>query len=351
MKLIVLFSFVFVSNLFYGQKLTQQQYVDKFSAIAMREQKRSGVPAAITLAQGVLESESGNSYLAKSGHNHFGIKCKTEWTGEKIYKDDDERNECFRKYNNDEESYVDHSDFLKNRPYYKECFTIDVKDYKAWATCLKKCGYATEKNYASSLTTLIEKLQLQQYTLKALEGGDKADVLIKNNDDKEISAKQIKDEAIKDSNEGIVIQEASLPSTAEVKNTKVGTYGKIIKINKCKAIMAYKNTPLLLIAQQQEIGLAKLKAYNDLENTDVVPEDQPIFLQPKRKYGANNTYTITKPESLQYISQKEGIQLASLLQLNNLTPTAQLKKGVVLNLDNPAVKKSFKEKVNRLFGK
>jgi flagellum-specific peptidoglycan hydrolase FlgJ len=152
-----------------AQKLTQQQYIDSFKAVAISEMIRSGVPAAITLAQGILESESGNSELAIKANNHFGIKCKEEWSGEKMYHDDDERGECFRKYKTVQESYIDHSNFLKYRPYYTSLFKLDPSDYKSWAIGLRDAGYATSRSYASQLIEIIERFNLNQYSLQALQ--------------------------------------------------------------------------------------------------------------------------------------------------------------------------------------
>jgi flagellum-specific peptidoglycan hydrolase FlgJ len=130
----------------------------------MEEMARTGVPAAITLAQGILESGCGESELAKTSNNHFGIKCKDEWTGPKVYHDDDQKQECFRVYATPEDSYHDHSDFLKNRPYYTNLFKLKPTDYRDWAYGLQKDGYALEKDYAQKLINLIEAYHLEMYS-------------------------------------------------------------------------------------------------------------------------------------------------------------------------------------------
>jgi len=148
-------------------------YINKYKNIAMVEMVRTGVPAAITLAQGILESGCGESELAKKSNNHFGIKCKNEWTGAKVYHDDDERQECFRVYATPEDSYRDHSDFLKNRPYYTNLFKLKPTDYKAWAHGLQKDGYAIEKDYPQNLIRIIKMYNLEIYSdmvLKNKEG-------------------------------------------------------------------------------------------------------------------------------------------------------------------------------------
>lgn len=357
----------------YAQKMTQTQYVEKFKNTAIREQRRSGVPAAITLAQGVLESESGNSYLAIEGRNHFGIKCKNEWTGGKLYKDDDERHECFRQYKTDDESYIDHSNFLKYRPYYVECFKIDVKDYAAWAKCLKKCGYATERNYPEMLTELIEKLKLQQYTLLALDAKYNAEgdniTIDKPVDKPENEAPKMSTVMPPPPNDVVpkttpsvneVQPKAVMATTIDAPETgttlnegakKMGTYGRTIEINNVKAIMVYKETPLLTIAKKYNIPLAKLKTYNDLQTSDVVPNDQPVFLAPKKSWGSVDSYIYKSGETLYMISQQFGISLKSLMTLNNIKFGDTIPVGKLLKLSNTKAKNSFKEKVNRLLGK
>ena len=140
-----------------------EAYIQKYCNIAMREMNDYGIPASITLAQGILESAAGTSRLAVQANNHFGIKCHNDWSGEKIYHDDDKRNECFRKYERAEESFIDHSQFLKDRPRYSFLFELDKTDYKAWAKGLKQAGYATDPNYPNRLITLIEKYELYKY--------------------------------------------------------------------------------------------------------------------------------------------------------------------------------------------
>jgi flagellum-specific peptidoglycan hydrolase FlgJ len=146
-----------------------QTYINNYKDLAIAEMLRSGIPASITLAQGIYESTAGTSELVLSSNNHFGIKCNNTWTGESVKHDDDLRNECFRKYPCAEDSYKDHSDFLRYRPRYAFLFNIDPTDYKGWAKGLKKAGYATSPKYPQSLIKLIEDYNLQEYTLQALQ--------------------------------------------------------------------------------------------------------------------------------------------------------------------------------------
>src|SRR5215203_1918552 len=149
-------------------------YVSKFKDIAIEEMKRTGVPAAITLAQGIHETSAGQSILVIKSNNHFGIKCKSEWTGPSVSHDDDARGECFRKYSSPYDSYRDHSDFLASRSHYASLFRLDPTDYEAWAKGLKKAGYATNPKYPQILIKLINDYDLQDYTLIAM--GSKPDM-------------------------------------------------------------------------------------------------------------------------------------------------------------------------------
>ncbi len=144
-------------------------YIAQYKTIAMKEMKRSGVPASITLAQAIVESNSGESNLAKNHNNHFGIKCKSDWTGAKTYQDDDAKQECFRAYDNAEVSFKDHSNFLKNRPNYVDLFLLDPVDDTAWAYGLKKAGYATATDYPKKLLKIIDDYELAQYNFPELE--------------------------------------------------------------------------------------------------------------------------------------------------------------------------------------
>lgn len=149
-------------------KNTVEDYINLYSNAAMQSMKTYGIPASIKLAQGILESGSGNGTLCRTANNHFGIKCKEEWTGETVSHTDDAPNECFRKYRSAMESYNDHSEFLANRVYYKDLFTLDKSDYAAWAKGLKKAGYATDPRYPQKLIDIIERYKLYEFDQKVL---------------------------------------------------------------------------------------------------------------------------------------------------------------------------------------
>jgi flagellum-specific peptidoglycan hydrolase FlgJ len=166
---------------------TSVEYIERYKDIAIEEMLKNGIPASITLAQGLLESASGNSTLATEANNHFGIKCNSGWTGPTTYKDDDAAGECFRVYENAEQSYRDHSEFLK-RARYVSLFQLDRNDYQGWAQGLKKAGYATNPRYAELLIDLIERYDLTQY--------DRAEknVLAQVNREEKVIAEIIKEE-------------------------------------------------------------------------------------------------------------------------------------------------------------
>src|SRR6266536_5606839 len=177
---------LFLAGSFSGTAQTNNavtQYINTYKVLAIHEEIRTGVPAAITLAQGILESEAGQSELSLASNNHFGIKCKSDWTGATVYHDDDTKGECFRSYASVEDSYRDHSDFLKSRPNYAFLFNLDPTDYSSWAYGLKRANYATNPAYASLIIKIINDNNLQDYTLIALErikNGAQPDYAINN---------------------------------------------------------------------------------------------------------------------------------------------------------------------------
>jgi len=168
MRFLITISLIFVFNFNINAQRNNknpniESYIEQYKDIAVKEMLTHGIPASITLAQGILESSYGSSYLAQNSKNHFGIKCKTEWTGLRFYKIDEEGKSCYRKYTSVFESYEDHSLFLKSKPWYKPLFKLEVTDYKAWAYGLKKAGYATNPNYPSMLISIIKRYELHKY--------------------------------------------------------------------------------------------------------------------------------------------------------------------------------------------
>ena len=295
-----------------------RQYIDTYKEIAMEEMKRTGVPAAITLAQGIHETGAGQSVLVKKSNNHFGIKCKTGWLGESVYHDDDARGECFRKYSDPADSYKDHSDFLKTRSHYAFLFTLDPMDYEGWAWGLKKAGYATNPKYPQILIKLIDQYQLQDYTLF---------VLGKKEAPAEMWASVNTTEA------GATAQSSNTGATAA---PSVAYPQGVFKINETEAVYVTKGTPYLVVAEQHRISLARLFEFNDLSPAEVAPADGLLFLHRKRKRGVNETYITTGQETMHQIAQAEGLRLESLLQYNFLKTGMQPAPGSVLYLQKEA---------------
>ncbi|GAA4727834.1 glucosaminidase domain-containing protein [Flavisolibacter ginsenosidimutans] len=302
---------------FAQSKETVQAYVDKYKVIAIEEMQRTGVPAAITLAQGIHESGAGTSDLVLKSNNHFGIKCKTEWDGDKVYHDDDARGECFRKYDDPAVSYRDHSDFLRTRPYYASLFKLDPMDYEGWAYGLKKAGYATNPRYPQILIKLIQDFNLQDYTLIAL--GKKP--LNENSPQWTKSSESIN---------------TAIASNAVAQKPKAAYPSGVFKINDTKVVFISKGTSYLKVAEDNSVSLARLLEFNDMKDGDVAQEDGLVFLQRKRKSGGHETHTMLPGETLYDVAQAEGIRLESLLQYNLLTPNAQPAEGERLYLTTSA---------------
>ncbi len=308
-------------------------YINKYKNIAMAEMQRSGVPAAITLAQGILESQYGESELCKQSNNHFGIKCKAEWTGDKVYHDDDEKNECFRVYPDAAASFRDHSDFLKNRPYYASLFILSPTDIEGWAYGLKKAGYATEKDYPQRLLKIINDYNLNQYTIAALQQTNKNNSVVadfstpKNINQKNSDATFVKQSVtptpLKEEKEEVEIfanyQNGNRNTTSVTNNN----YPQgIFSINHSKVIFANAGTSLLAIAYQYHVSLSKLLEFNEMSEINILPKDRLIFLERKLKKGDKDFHVVTKTESLYDICQREGVRMENVLQYNSLKKDA-----------------------------
>jgi LysM repeat protein len=283
----------------------------------MVEMQRSGVPAAITLAQGILETESGNSELVKKSNNHFGIKCKAEWAGEKVYHDDDENGECFRKYDSAIQSYRDHSDFLRTRAHYASLFSNDPLDYEAWAYGLKKAGYATNPNYPKILIKTIEDNNLNEYTIQTL----------KNIPDYSVYRIEKKTSTIP------IINKSIQKINSFINIDKVATQS----YNGLKAVLVDSGVSLLAIATKFNIPLSTLLEYNDLISDGILEKKSWIYLQRKRNEGLQNTYQVKGSESIYDISQANAIQLSSLLAFNGLNENDTLVNGKVLSLKSSVI--------------
>ena len=317
-------------------------YINQYKNIAMQEQIRTGVPAAIKLGQAILESQTGKSRLATEANNHFGIKCKTEWRGPKIYHNDDANGECFRVYDNAEASFIDHSNFLKTRTHYAFLFKLDVRDFTSWAFGLKQAGYATNPNYPAQLIKAINDYDLAQYTLIAIEQKKKGiDFVVSPAPTKELIPAPTKEVISTPTKE---VSPAPAPAPVSLlENTKV-------TINHTKAIVATKGSSLLAIASQQKISLSKLFEYNELAEMNILDQDRILFIEKKQKYGASESHTTIGTETLYSIAQKEGVLLSSVLALNapiakdSILPAGQKIKLRAEAVSKPSTKKTKKSK-------
>jgi LysM repeat protein len=297
-------------------------YINNYKKLAMDEMIRTGIPASITLAQGIHETYAGKSELVLKSNNHFGIKCKSYWTGKKVYHDDDARGECFRKYDDPSLSYRDHSDFLRAGERYAFLFDLDPEDYKGWAMGLKKAGYATNPKYGPIIIKLIEEYNLQQYTQIAMgKIPPEAEVLAVN--------PKLATDVPADISAFVKQQEPLLEiAPPPIVNYPSGEF----TINNTKVIYAKQGTSLLAIAQQYEIPLSKLLEYNDMENEEVLIKNQLIYLQRKRRTGSTDVHIVASGETLHDISQAEAIRLDNLLEYNKLHKSVQPAVGEKLYL-------------------
>jgi flagellum-specific peptidoglycan hydrolase FlgJ len=305
-----------------------QNYINTYKDIAIEEMQRTGVPAAIKLAQGIHETLAGTSDLVLKSNNHFGIKCKDTWTGESVTHDDDLRGECFRKYASAEASYRDHSDFLKNSGRYNVLFNLDPTDYEGWAYGLKKAGYATNPRYPQIIIKLIEDYHLQDYTMIAM--GKKPAT------DDAITTAVVKTET-KSNTPSIKMEEPVKTGVTyieeEKKTESVKTQASFVdkitkeslypsgefKLNETKVVYAKSGTSFLSIAEQYNLPLARIFEFNDMAQTETVNKDQLIYLQRKRKTGNNEFHIVEPGETLYDIAQAEALRIESLMEYNLLS--------------------------------
>ncbi len=292
MKLLIISVFTFacifqvVAN---PRKISKEEYISTWSEEAVKQMLAHGIPASITMAQAILESGNGNSELARKGNNHFGIKCHN-WKGKTMKVDDDKKNECFRVYKTAEESYKDHSLFLKNGKRYAFLFDYKRTNYKAWAKGLKKAGYATNPKYPNLLIRIIEDYQL--YELDKLE------------------------------------MNPSLPEPQIVKNkveSKKEEKGQqlIIKTHAVgiKYVVAQAGDTYYSIAQANGLTLNQLYRYNDYASTkDVLEIGDFVFIQKKKRMHLfkKEKVVVNKDMTVEELSQLYGINVKTIKRLNNI---------------------------------
>jgi len=308
-RYILLFSVFFASLVvLYGQpaeyRLTPKEYVERYKDDAIREMLMNGVPASITLSQGMLESANGNSPLAVYANNHFGIKCHRGWSGLTFIQDDDEKNECFRKYKDVLESFHDHSKFLGGRSRYASLFDLKITDYKGWARGLKKAGYATNPRYPELLIKLIVRHELYKY--------DKV---------KEMPA--------------------LIPETKEYASKPLLKGRNVLVHNRVKYIIVKEGDTYFELAMNLDMMLWQIYKYNDLKRNDRLKPGQVIYLQPKRSKAKKeyDYHVVKRGETMYSISQKYAVKIKGLYRKNLMTEGTQPKAGQKLWLRK--VKRAF----------
>jgi LysM repeat protein len=280
----IAFGLLILSNSVFGQEISRKEYIEKYSSLAVKQMHQYKIPASITLAQGILESNNGNSRLAVKANNHFGIKCHG-WEGKKIFADDDKKNECFRNYKNVLESFVDHSLFLNKYSRYEFLFDYKITDYKSWAKGLKKAGYATNSKYPELLIKIIEENKLHQFDREKID-----------------------------------------------QNLISGKRNIYMHPNKIKYVISQNQETYETIAKSLNIKLKQILKYNDDKKLSVLKVGTKVFIQPKRNRSKQRTHVVNKGEDLRSISQTYGIKMKSLKKRNELILKNGLNNGDKLRL-------------------
>lgn len=312
----------------HNQKSPQEIYIEQFATLAVEEMYRSGVPASITLAQGLLESRYGLSELAVKGNNHFGIKCHNNWNGKKIYYDDDAKGECFRKYPSPEQSYRDHSDFLRYRDRYKFLFDYNTTDYKSWANGLKKAGYATDPSYASKLIRIIEDYRLYEY------------------DDKPASFAKSDRKSRKESKRVTVkVPDVLPPSPTEIEQAEALTEAQrqdfhfsisreVYKRNGVPFVKAMEGESYASIASANNLFLREILKYNDLAAEAQIAPGTEVYLRPKKSQAVKglDKHVVEEGETMRSIAQRYGVRLKNLYKINEMADGSIIREGDIIKL-------------------
>lgn len=298
-----------------------QAYIAKYRDLALEQENRYGVPASITLAQGILESGAGKSMLTRNANNHFGVKAFGGWTGP-IYLawDDEKQKSRFRSYSSAMESYRDHSLFLKNNSRYNSLFSKSVYDYRAWAIGLQKAGYATAGNYAKALIGLVDA-----YRLYAINGG------VKLRAGKTVTiTKVVTSEMPVD----IDCQMDESEESEEEKEVKEIIKRFVVEINNVRCTILYPGETLASISQKYDIPQYKILAFNEITDESSLNEGDVVYLQNKKnKYtGIQDYYRVKSDDTLYAISQQFGIKMSSLAKMNNKDMFSRLQEGERLML-------------------
>ena len=343
---IILFLMI-ISSFFAAAQGTQKKketvdYIEKYKDIAMKEMVKYKVPASITLAQGILESGNGKSKLATKGNNHFGIKCHSDWRGKTMRMDDDAPQECFRVYKDAEESFRDHSKFLKNSQRYASLFELNITDYKGWAKGLKKAGYATLPTYATVLINLIETYDLQKYDQMVVNGKFKPKKNKKEEQNMEAQAvtpapavtpeKPAKTKKIRKK----ASDNMEIPVLHECRVTEMTGGHHYVREN-CgvEFILTKQGDDLKTLANELKMSQGQLRRYNDLDKDKTTfSEGEVLYIQPKRRKAADGYryHVIQQGETLRKVSQIYAVRLSRLYKMNGLDENSVLQIGQEIRL-------------------
>ena len=308
-KQILVFLFIFTCSIVSSQTKSKAylSYIEAYNQLAVIQQKEHGIPASITLAQGLLESGAGQSEFVKRSNNHFGIKCH-DWTGDKVYHDDDSKGECFRKYDNVLASYEDHSFFLKNKTRYAFLFELSPTDYENWAHGLKKAGYATDPTYAYKLISIIENYGLHAYDL------------VKGDDNTSVASKYSTEKSQQD-----------LPAMGSIAATE---RHEVYKNNRVRYVVAQAGDTYSSIADEFDMNETNLRAFNEVKATTDLNAGTQVYLQFKRNKGGKSyaTHVVREGETMYQIAQQYAIKTEKLYLLNNKDFSEGAKIGEVLQL-------------------
>ena len=301
----------------------QERYISRYASIAVNEMYRTGVPASITLAQGIIESRSGQSTLAVDGNNHFGIKCHNSWKGKTMLADDDRKNECFRVYDSAEESFRDHSDFLRYRDRYKFLFDFRTTDYKSWAYGLKQAGYATDPSYASKLIQCVEDYGLSRYDRMTVdealaEGGTEAETPIERDEVGEIPDSPLKIEA------------------GEIFTGKAGEEYRfslsrtLYSRNGVPFVYAIEGETYASIAKNYHLLQREILKFNDVPKGGELHAGDIVYLEPKKSKtvrGLDKYIVGEDEETFHGICQRFAVTEKAIRKLNNLPISYVPKEG------------------------
>lgn len=321
----------------YSQSKAQTDYISKYADYAITEMKRSGVPAAITLAQGIIESGSGKGTLSIESNNHFGIKCKKNYEGKVYFHSDDEDDDCFRVYESVLLSYEDHSNFLLANSRYDFLFEYKLKDYKSWAKGLKKAGYATDPKYAKLIIKIIEQNNLNLITTKG-----KAEWFAFLNKTKEVKQEEkvviaVEQEDKKTSDTPLIdaIREkqnkVETPLLDKIKDAEIYSKKYTLK-NGATYILTKEGDTFETIKERHNIWITELRKYNEIIESPTYKKGEKVFIRPKKNTAKHGFYTVLKGDNLYKIAQKFGVKQKKILKRNGFKSNKDITEGMRINL-------------------